>query len=114
MSWRIDGNRLVRREVLEAEQDVSITKWRVAIPSTASSISPSDANKRFVLSGREGKLGITIDAPFAQTEIQAMGDSDLGKGVLGAIPLNVVLTSGERQLRKGEKLVWEVSLEIVE
>ena len=114
VSWRIEGNRLIRRELIEADQDVSITKWRVALPSTASAIRPNETNKKFVLSGREGKLAVTLDGPFAQTSIQAAGDSALGKGVLGAIPIHLVFTSGERQLRKGEKLVWEIGLEIVE
>ena len=114
VSWRVEGNRLTRREVVEAEQDIAITKWRVAVPSTASAIGPNET-KKFSLSGREGKLTVIVDAPFAtQPQIQAVGDSELGKGVLGAIPLHLIFASGERQLRKGEKLVWEISLEIVE
>jgi hypothetical protein len=49
-----------------------------------------------------------------QFGIQATGDGRLGKGVLGAIPIHVIMNSGDRKLMKGEKFVWEISLEVVE
>jgi hypothetical protein len=117
VSWRVEGNRLIRKETIEASSDLILKDWRVAIPSTASTATSIDSSgvTKFLLSGREGKLGIAISAPSrSQFGIQATGDSRLGKGVLGSIPIHVVVNSGERKLVKGEMLVWEISLEVVE
>jgi len=48
-----------------------------------------------------------------QFDVEAVGDGRLGKGVLGAIPFHLVAEAAERTLAKGEKLVWEISFEIV-
>ncbi len=71
--------------------------------------------KKFLLSGREGKLVASITAsPGTRFSIQTTGDGRLGKGVLGAIPIHLIIEAGARHLGKGEKFVWEISLEVVE
>lgn len=117
VSWRIDGNRLTRIEEIEAQNDLSMKGWRVAVPSTASDarLVDSTGGKKFLLSGREGKLTVTLATPSGtHIGILATGDSRLGKGVLGAIPIHVSIDAGERKLNKGEKFAWEISFEIVE
>lgn len=117
VSWRVEGDRLVRKETVEANADVIIKDWRVAIPSTASTatLDAAGAATKYLLNGREGKLSVAISPPTdTQFGIQATGDGRLGKGVLGAIPIHVIMNSGERKLTKGEKFVWEISLEVVE
>jgi len=116
VSWQANEKGLVRTEVLEAQENLKIKSWRVAVPTTASIVKAEsrDGEQRFLLSGREGRLLVTIKAPKGiQFEIQATGDSRLGKGVLGAIPIHLVAESGERTLSPGEKFVWEISFEVV-
>jgi hypothetical protein len=44
-------------------------------------------------------------------EVLSARDTRIGKGVLGGIPIHLVSERGELRLMKGEKFVWEVSLE---
>ena len=112
VSWQVNGSRLVRTETVDAETDVVIRKWRVAVPSTAGKVK-LDGNT-FSLTGREGRLAVTISVPKdVQIDVETTGDSRLGKGVLGAVPIHFVAESGERILNKGQKLVWEIAFEIV-
>ena len=113
VSWQVIGNKLVRRETLEAQSPVGIKKWRVAVPTTGSRVRP-DGPQKFLITGREGELAFTIAEPKElRFDVEAVGDSRLGKGVLGSVPIHLVAESGERSLAKGDKLVWEVSFEIL-
>ncbi len=116
VSWRIEGSRLVRRETLEAQESVAIKSWRVAVPSSASGtfLPYPGAAREYVLAGREGNLMVRIEAPKdSRIEIVSAEDTRLGKGVLGAVPTHLVVQSGERKLLKGEKLIWEISFQLV-
>jgi hypothetical protein len=42
-----------------------------------------------------------------------VGDSRLGKGVLGAVPIHLVAEIGDRKLSKGEKIEWEVQFQVL-
>lgn len=113
VEWNLVGNRLTRIETVTANVDVEIKAWKFALPSTASDVKEYGANS-YVLSGRGGTLGAAFK-PFSGTSfsIFAAGDSRLSKGVLGAIPIHVVAEAANLKLRKGEKLSWELSLELL-
>jgi hypothetical protein len=116
VSWRIEGNKLIRRETVEAIEDVAIKNWRVAVPSTWGAFHQrSETSKDFVFAGRDGRLAVKIDVPKdVSYDVVATGDSRLSKGVLMAIPIHIVFESGERKIAKGEKFVWEITFEVSE
>ena len=109
VSWQVlPDNSLVRSETIEAQEDVVIKKWRVAMPSTASRVL-RDETSTLKLVGREGELAVTVRQPAKlKFDIEAVGDSRLGKGVLGAVPIHLVSEMSERKLAKGEKIEWEI------
>jgi hypothetical protein len=110
--FRLEKNKLIRRETLTADQDLIIKKWRFAVPTSADKAQGEAGN--YLLSGREGTLAVAFKADWKVTsEIMATGDSRLGKGVLGAIPLHLILQASEVALKKGQKLSWEISLELL-
>jgi len=112
----LTGNKLVRRETLIAGKDITIKRWRVAYPSTGNSASTEMRGDRRVeiFTGREGTMAVSPRADWAfSSRVTATGDSKLGKGVLGAIPLHLVLEAADIQLKKGQRLSWEISLELV-
>jgi len=115
--WRIEGNRLVRTETLTADRDLNVKNWRVALPATADKarVEISGSGSRAdIFEGREGTLKVTAKADWQYTTtLQTTGDSRLGKGVLGAIPLHLIFESNNLQLKKGQKAVWEISLELI-
>ncbi len=110
----VENGKLIRRETVTAIRDVDITKWKFAFPSTASSAYEAFQNGRttFYLNGREGKSTVTFKVPDGtKIRVLATGDSKLGKGVLGAIPIHLVAEAENIKLATGQKLSWEISVE---
>ncbi|MEO6392236.1 MAG: hypothetical protein ABIP75_10320 [Pyrinomonadaceae bacterium] len=106
-----DGT-LIRRETVTAVREVTIKQWRFALPSTASSITPSANGRSFDLTGREGAQTVTFVVPDqVKLALMATGDGRLGKGVLGAIPMHVVAQQANIKLAAGQKYTWEISIE---
>jgi hypothetical protein len=116
VEFKIENNKLIRRETLTADKDLIIEKWRVAVPITADKTHFEIRNGQRIdyFSGREGTLAVSVKTDWKTTsEIFATGDSRLGKGVLGAIPLHIIFESSDLQLKKGQKATWEISLELI-
>lgn len=116
VEFTLQNNKLVRRETLVAGRDVTIRSWRFAFPSTGTGVSTELRNKWTVdiFTGREGTLAVSATAEWNfSRRVIATGDNKLGKGVLGAVPLHLVLESGEVKLIKGRRSSWEISLELV-
>ena len=115
VEWRLERGKLVRNETLVANSDVTIKDWKFALPTTASTFKQRLANGRsvYLLNGRDGLIEVSFD-PFDGTEfsVEATGDAKLGKGVLGGIPLHIVAAAADLQLKRGESLTWELSLEL--
>ena len=113
VEWRLDGRKLVRRETVTATEDVSVKNWRVAIPSTATSVERLDPEV-FDLADSGWTLRTTIKAlPDTRIRIDAAGNGPLSKGVLGAIPLHIVAERSSFLLKKGESVSWELRLELL-
>jgi hypothetical protein len=114
--WRIEGNKLIRAETLTSDRDLIIKNWRVALPTTADRASSTMADNQRVdiFEGREGTLKVTTRADWQyETALQTTGDSRLGKGVLGAIPLHLVYSASNLQLAKNQSKTWQIVLELV-
>ncbi|HYJ92281.1 MAG TPA: hypothetical protein VEV84_13305, partial [Pyrinomonadaceae bacterium] len=115
VDWHFDGNRLTRTEELTAQRDVSIQSWRFAFPTTSADVKTVNGGDRssYRLQDRDGNLTVTFDAPdTVKFEIVKTGDSKLGKGPIVGIPIHIVATSGPRNLAKGERIVWKLTLEL--
>jgi hypothetical protein len=116
VEFSLRKNTLVRRETLIADRDVTIKRWRFAVPSTRDSVAAETDRGRAVdiFTGREGTLAVSAkgDWNFSR-RIMATGDGKLGKGVLGGIPLYLVLESTDLTLKKGQRSSWEISLELI-
>jgi hypothetical protein len=113
VEWKLDGNRLTRKETLTANADIELKKWEFALPSTATDV--NENGNVFVLTGREGKL-VAVFEPFTGTKysILATGDGRLSKGVLGAIPIHIRANASDIKLKKGESISWGLSLELAQ
>ncbi len=113
--WQIVGNKLERTETLVAIKDLKIKRWWVAVPTTAdrSRIEMSQGKRSDVFDGREGTLRVTANADWPMTtSLAAAGDTKLGKGVLGAIPLHLIYSTEDLELKKDKKLTWKLTLEV--
>src|ERR1041384_1549547 len=92
--WRIENRTLVREETLSSKQAVSIRRWRLAVPTTHDQVETNVVTGVRVDSFRSDKGSLDVGLVSAsfpvKTSILAMGNSVLGRGVHGAIPLHVV------------------------
>ncbi|HQU83409.1 MAG TPA: hypothetical protein PKY59_09805 [Pyrinomonadaceae bacterium] len=115
VEFKIENNKLIRRETLTAENDINIKKWHVAVPTTAEKtwFEIKNEQRTDYFSGREGTLAVSVKSDWKLNQsILATGDSRLGKGVLGAIPLHSIYESQNISIKKGQKMVWEITLEL--
>jgi hypothetical protein len=111
VEWQLSAGRLTRKETLTAVADTEIKNWEFALPSTGSSV--SEGGNTFALTGREGTLKAAFQPMKGTTfSVLAAGDSKLGKGVLGAIPIYVIAQAKDISLKKGESISWSLSLEL--
>ena len=115
VNWRIVGNEIERTETLTAQKNLKIKRWWVAVPTTADRVETQvSGEKRIdVFHGREGTIFVsaTADWPIT-TAISATGDSKLSKGVLGAIPLNLIYSTENLNLIKDKKSTWKLIIEV--
>jgi hypothetical protein len=116
VSFRIEGNKLIREETLTADRDLVIKNWRVALPTTATKARSlmTDKQRVDIFEGREGTLKVTTRADWQyETLLQTTGDSRLGKGVLEAIPLHLIYSANNLALAKNQPKTWQIVLELV-
>ena len=92
--WRIENGTLVREETLSSKEPVMIRRWRLAVPTTHDQVETETVNGVRVdhFNSGKGTLDVRLsDANFPlKTSILATGNSALGRGVHGAIPLHLV------------------------
>ncbi len=108
------SGKLTRRETVTAIKDVEIAEWTFAFPSTATSVAErtNGGSRAFELKGRDGNIIVTLNlASGTTTRILATGDSKLGKGVLGAIPIHLIAEAKNIKLPAGSTLKWEMTVE---
>lgn len=116
VEFKVEKNKLIRRETLMSDADVIIKNWRVAVPMTADKtwFETKNNQRTDYFSGREGTLAVSVKSDWKTNQsIFATGDSRLGKGVLGAIPLHLIHDAKDLPVKKGQKLTWEITLELI-
>ncbi len=113
--WSFAGNTLTRIEKISAARPVSIKRFRVAIPSTGSTSTTSIEKGRRIdtLQGQDGgglQVSVTESSAPLRISVQATGNSALGKGSRGAVPLILNLESTTLVVVPGKELTWKLSL----
>jgi hypothetical protein len=113
VTWSFAGETLTRLEKISAVQPVAIKRLWVVVPSTATiSVPPAGAGYRtYILKGEEGDLQVTLNQSSfpLNTWLQATGDSPMGRGSRGAVPLILNLEGHELAVRPGSDLTWSLS-----
>jgi hypothetical protein len=115
VQWRLEGNALVRTERLTASRPVRIVTWSVILPSTGGELTTAGTPRERVdvIGGREGTLRAAVtrsDWPYTITA-QATGDSPLGRGARGAIPLHLRFEARDIALTPGTPAGWTLRLQ---
>lgn len=117
VTWRIENGKLVREETLSSKQPVSIRRWWMAVPTSHDRVATEFVGgvrvDRFSSSG--GQLEVKLlEATFpVQASIKASGDSPLGRGVHGAIPLHLIFESQNVMVNPSKPLRFKISLGVI-
>jgi hypothetical protein len=113
VTWSFAGETLTRTEKISAAQAISIKRFWVAVPSTATvSVSPANSSRpSYTFKGEAGNLQVSVDQSSfpLHTWLQATGNSPMGRGSRGAVPLILNLEALELTARPGSDLSWSLS-----
>ena len=110
--WRIEKGTLTRDETVTSKQPVTIRRWRLAIPSTHSNVDMETLKQGLIrFESSKGALDVVFGADFpTQASIVATGNSAIGRGVHGAIPLHLVYEAENVSVRAGSPLKYRLAL----
>jgi hypothetical protein len=113
--WTIGENPTVleRAETLTARVPISIRRWRLVVPTSASTAEETRAGT--LLAGPNGQLTVAVTTPWASVlrRVQATGDSPLGRGVRGPVPLHLIYEAPGVSLTPGQPVSWQLTLRTV-
>lgn len=110
--WRIEKGTLTKEETLSSKQPVSIRRWWLAIPSTHSNFDMEMLKRGFVrFQSSKGALDVMFGADFpVQGGLMAPGDTAIGRGVHGAIPLHLVYEARDVSVSARSPLKYKLGL----
>jgi hypothetical protein len=105
--WRIEKETLTREETLTAKQPLDIRRWWLVVPTTYANVETRlvENVRSDLFTSSEGSLEVkmlTSSFPIT-TSIVAPGNSPLGRGVHGAIPLHLVFESSNPRVVQPNK-----------
>ena len=112
--FRIDGAALKREETLTASEPLTIRRWWVALPTTASrNEQPFDEGQKWMrLKSPDGVLEVM--PPSADWQLQesiiATGDSALGRGARGAVPMHLLYEAHDIRLEAQRPAQWRIAM----
>ena len=112
--WRLEGDTLVRSETITATRAVSLKRFSVLFPSTggASSTRFESGHRVDRFAGPESTVEVSISDSSAPLELttEATGNTALGRGARGGIPLLLRAQARSVSLKAGESLRWTVRI----
>jgi hypothetical protein len=112
--WRIEGDTLVRSETITARRAVALRSISVLFPSTGGTSATRFENGHRIdrFSGPESTLEVGISEASVPMEVslEATGNTPLGRGARGAIPLVLRAQAGGVALKSGDALRWTVRI----
>jgi hypothetical protein len=117
VTWRLEGSTLTRDETLTSTEAITIRRWWIAVPTTAAHNESSLVSGRridhFAVDQGRTDLSITGSADWPlKTSLLATGDTALGRGARGAIPLHLVYESRDLRLEPNRASKWHLVIEL--
>jgi hypothetical protein len=114
VTWKLDGHTVVRSEKITATRPVAIRRFWVMFTSRGDRDSTRFEGGRRIdrFDSPDGSVEVSIaetNIPFAAS-LLATGDSALGRGTRGAIPLMLQWQAGDLKLQPGDSLNWTIRL----
>ena len=115
VTWRIVNGTLVREETLTGDKPLTIRSWRLAVPSTYANVSTEQDVRgkrvdRFFSQRGALEVQLTGESFPIKRSVMATGDSALGRGVHGAIPLHLRFDAENLTLQTNRPLKYRLTL----
>jgi len=115
VTWRIVNGTLEREETLTADKPLTIRSWRLAVPSTYGNVSTEQDVRgkrvdRFFSHHGALEVQLTGESFPIKRSVMATGDSALGRGVHGAIPLHLRFDAENLTLQTNRPLKYRLTL----
>ena len=115
VTWRIVNGTLEREETLTADKPLTIRSWRLAVPSTYANVSTEQDVRgkrvdRFFSHRGALEVQLTGESFPIKRSVMATGDSALGRGVHGAIPLHLRFDAENLTLQTNRPLKYRLTL----
>ena len=110
VAWALSGDTLVRRETISSTNTIIIRHFSVVFPSTANSVSTRLENgqrvDRFTGSNATLEFSAASRNVTFNESLQATGNSAMGKGTRGPIPLILHLDADNVAVSPGKPFEW--------
>lgn len=114
VAWRIQNSSLIREETLSAKQPLTIRRWKVTVPTNYAKLETTVKNGVRIdrLSSGQEILDVEESGFPVTASVTATGDGPLGKGVHGAIPLQLNFEQTDVTIQPGQPIKWTLSLTV--
>ncbi len=115
VTWRLQGSKLTRDETLRSTEPITIRRWWIAVPTTAahneSSLFSGRRTDHFAFGQERLSISGWADWPL-KVSLLATGDTALGRGARGAIPLHLIYESRDLRLEPNHAKTWHLVIEL--
>ncbi len=113
VNWQLDGATLTRTETLTADANITLRRWWVTVPTTATQHEAQLANgarsERFT--SDEGTLTVSTTAAWPlHVSLSTPGNGALGRGARMPLPLHLVYETHNLRLVRGQSARWRITL----
>ncbi|HEV7843412.1 MAG TPA: hypothetical protein VGO69_06925 [Pyrinomonadaceae bacterium] len=113
--WHVNGTTLTREETLLSSEAITLRRWWVALPMTAarSEVDYEQGQRLYSFKG-DGvivKIAVTADWPL-NVSLAATGNSALGRGARGPVPLHLIYESNDLRLAPSNRARWRITINV--
>jgi hypothetical protein len=114
VNWTVQGNTLLRTESIVASKAMTVRRLYMIFPATAAAVATSfEAGRRIDrFDSPDGALGLSVTSSTISltSKLTATGDSALGRGSRGPIPLILQFEARDFSMKPDNPLTWTISL----
>src|SRR4030095_16993720 len=115
VTWHIVNQTLVREETLTATKPLTIRRWKLAVPATYANVNTEQRNgsrlDRFYSSTGALEVQMSAESAPVKRSLWAAGDSALGRGVHGPIPLHLIFETENLSLQVQQSFKYRITLQ---
>ncbi|HWR15345.1 MAG TPA: alginate lyase family protein [Terriglobales bacterium] len=112
--WELQGTSLVRKESLSVSKPIEIRRMWMVVSSSAEHCVRVGNGETYNFAGPEGEMTFAFTGWGQNTsrEIRFTGDSPLGKGSRGAVPVLLEIEREDFELSPQEPLSWAMTMTV--